>query len=349
MFARGDWAEIERFATCRLPMFSVAWSTLKGYESCWKHWCAFQYHARLPIFLDVETAAKRKRSSTWLLSFVALLAFGAKYKASTIKKCLMAIRFFHLAHDLDNPIAKCPRVWQGYHAVKRQQGPTVRKHPATPEMLDALDAEQKKLGLVGVIKRAGRYIGVFLGCRCSEYLGPDIDWDKIIQTSDVRPMMGHQYCEWSDEFDGLMVTFRGSKTDQYNEGCKRYVGITGNSRCAVRAFREWYTLQPSHFERSDVVPMFTMPDGRVLGRTEMQNDLRHAALLAGLSDENIGTHSLRVSCATWLYQAGYDLEYIKRHGRWASNVVHVYLWEGSGFHTMCKKMSECKFVLHTNV
>jgi site-specific DNA-cytosine methylase/integrase len=349
MFARGDWAEIERFATCRLPMFSVAWSTLKGYESCWKHWCAFQYHARLPIFLDVETAAKRKRSSTWLLSFVALLAFGAKYKASTIKKCLMAIRFFHLAHDLDNPIAKCPRVWQGYHAVKRQQGPTVRKHPATPEMLDALDTEQKKLGLVGVIKRAGRYIGVFLGCRCSEYLGPDIDWDKIIQTSDVRPMMGHQYCEWSDEFDGLMVTFRGSKTDQYNEGCKRYVGVTGNSRCAVRAFREWYTLQPSHFERSDVVPMFTMPDGRVLGRTEMQNDLRHAALLAGLSDENIGTHSLRVSCATWLYQAGYDLEYIKRHGRWASNVVHVYLWEGSGFHAMCKKMSECKFVLHTNV
>ena len=217
------------------------------------------------------------------------------------------------------------------------------------DMLDALDAEQEKLGLVGVIKRAGRYVGVFLGCRCSEYLGPDIDWDKIIQTSDVRPMMGHQYCEWSDEFDGLMVTFRGSKTDQYNEGCKRYVGITGNSRCAVRAFREWYTLQPSHFERSDVVPMFTMPDGRVLGRTEMQNDLRRAALLAGLSDENIGTHSLRVSCATWLYQAGYDLEYIKRHGRWASNVVHVYLWEGSGFHTMCKKMSECKFVLHTNV
>ena len=153
-------------------------------------------------------------------------------------------------------------------------------------------------------------------------------------------MMGHQYCEWSDEFDGLMVTFRGSKTDQYNEGFKRYVGMTGNSRCAVLAFREWYTLQPSHFERSDIVPMFTMPDGRVLGRVVMQNDLRRSALLAGLSDENIGTHSLRVSCATWLYQAGYDIENIKRHGRWASNVVHVYLWEGSGFHTMCKKMGE---------
>ena len=70
----------------------------------------------------------------------------------------MAIRFFHLAHDLDNLIAKCPRVWQGYHAVKRQQGPTARKLPATPEMLGALDSEQKRLGLVGVIKRAARYV-----------------------------------------------------------------------------------------------------------------------------------------------------------------------------------------------
>ena len=348
LFAKGDWNEIEKFATCRLPMYSVAWSTLKGYESCWKHWVAFQYHAQLPIFLEVDTAAKRKRTSGWLLSFVALLAFGVNYRASTIKKCLMAIRFHHLAHDLDNPVEKCPRVWQGYRAIKRWEGPTVRKHPATPEMCDHLDAAQAKLGLVGVIKRAGRYIGVYLGCRCSEYLGPDIDWDKILLTNDVRPMKNHQYCEWSDDFDGLMVTFRGSKTDQYNEGCKRYVGITGNPRCAVLAFREWYRLQPAHFERSDVVPMFTMPDSRVFGRVEMQNDLRLAAIALKLPSENIGTHSLRVSCATWLYQAGYDLEYIKRHGRWASNVVHVYLWEGSGFHSMCKRMSECNFVLHTH-
>ena len=150
------------------------------------------------------------------------------------------------------------------------------------------------------------------------------------------------------ETDRGMVTFRGSKTDQYNEGCKRYVGITGNTRCAVLAFREWYRLQPAHFERSDVVPMFTMPDGRVFGRVEMQNDLRLAAIALKLPGENIGTHSLQVTCATWLYQAGYDLEYISRHGRWASNVVHVYLWEGSGFHYMCKRMSECNFVLHTH-
>ena len=87
------------------------------------------------------------------MTYIALLAYGARYRASTIKGCLMAIRFFHLAHDYENPLDKLPRVWQPYLAVKRQQGPTVRKHPITPEMCDWLDAHQASLGLVGIIKR----------------------------------------------------------------------------------------------------------------------------------------------------------------------------------------------------
>ena len=89
-----------------------------------------------------------------------------------------------------------------------------------------------------------------------------------------------------------------------------------------------------------------MPDGKVASRDELQRDLRAAAVAMGVDHERIGTHSLRVSCATWLYQAGYDLEYIKRHGRWLTNSVHVYLWEGSGFHEMAKRMANAKFSLH---
>ena len=135
-------------------MYSVAWSTLKGYESFWKHWVAFQYFARLPMFVEVDTASKRQMVSSWLLTFVALLAYGACYKAATVKKCLMTIRFFHLAHDYDNPVGKLPRVWQAHLAIKRQQGPTERKHPVAPEMCDWLDRRHAGLGLVGGIKRA---------------------------------------------------------------------------------------------------------------------------------------------------------------------------------------------------
>ena len=61
--------------------------------------------------------------------------------------------------------------------------------------------------------------------------------------------------------------------------------------------------------------MFVMPNGKVLGRAEVQADFRLAARAFDLPEDRIGAHSCRVSCATWLYQAGYSLEYIKRHGR----------------------------------
>ena len=62
---------------------------------------------------------------------------------------------------------------------------------------------------------------------------------------------------------------------------------------------------------------------------EFQNDFRAAAQALDLPVERIGTHSCRVACATWLYQAGYSIDYIKRHARWLTNAVHVYLWEGA--------------------
>ena len=350
-FRSGDWHNIEKFATVRMPMFSVAFNTLKGYESAWKHWVSFQYYAQLDIFLDCSTKTSKLRASTWLLSFVALLTYACGYKASTIKKCLMAIRFFHLAHEFENPLEKLPRVWQAYRAVKRQEGPTERKHPITPEMCDWLDADQRGGGLKSVIKRASRYVAIFLGCRCSEYLGPEIHWEKIILVSCIIPMLDKAYCSWFDEFNGLMVTFRASKTDQYNEGCKRYIGIADNPRCAVLAFREWRTLQPEHFDHASSrdQPMFTLPDGHVLGRNEVQGDYREAASALGLPTEQIGTHSCRVACATWLYQAGYSIDFIKRHARWVGDSVHVYLWEGSGLHGMVKKMSSVEFTLHTHI
>ena len=51
----------------------------------------------------------------------------------------------------------------------------------------------------------------------------------------------------------------------------------------------------------------------------------------------------------WLYQAGYSIDHIKRHARWLTNAVRVYLWEGSGLHGMVKAMSEVKFQLHVHM
>ena len=148
----------------------------------------------------------------------------------------MAIRFFHLTHDYDNPVGKLPRVWQAYLAMQRQQGPTERKHPVAPEMCDWLDRRQAGLGLVGVIKRAARYLAIFLGCRCSEYLGPDIHWDEIIFVCCLRPMKKGAYCSWTDDFDGFMVTFRGSKLTSTTRDVSGTLGALATRGVLLRRF-----------------------------------------------------------------------------------------------------------------
>ena len=91
----------------------------------------------------------------------------------------------------------------------------MRKHPVTPKMCDWLGHLQSGLGLDSVIKRAARYLAIFQGCRCSEHLGPGIHWGKVIFVSCVRQMHDGVYCGRDEDFGGFMVTFRGTKTDQY--------------------------------------------------------------------------------------------------------------------------------------
>jgi integrase len=95
--------------------------------------------------------------------------------------------------------------------------------------------------------------------------------------------------------------------------------------------------------------MFTLSNGKVLERKVMQDELRASAVAAGLDPKRIGTHSLRVTCACWLYHSGHDIGYIKRHGRWISDVVHVYLWEGDGKRGVAEQMAKADFQLHVHL
>ena len=91
-----------------------------------------------------------------------------------------------------------------------------------------------------------------------------------------------------------------------------------------------------------------MVSGKVFRREQMQQDLRDAAVALKIEEQRFGTHSLRIAGATWMYQAGVDIEIIKRHGRWTSGVVHVYLWEGSGHAGLAAKMAVVDFALHAH-
>ena len=52
-----------------------------------------------------------------------------------------------------------------------------------------------------------------------------------------------------------------------------------------------------------------------------------AAVAAGKDASEVGAHSLRIGGATAMYHSTDDLNKVRRFGRWASDVFHIYLWE----------------------
>ena len=82
----------------------------------------------------------------------------------------------------------------------------------------------------------------------------------------------------------------------------------------------------------------------------MQKLLQDAALAMGIPKRLIGSHSQRSGGATALHNAGYSLDYIRRFGRWKSNCVIIYLWDGQERTTgVSDDMALVRYTLHTQM
>ena len=58
--ASGNWEAFERLTTVRLPLYSVAWGTLKSYEPGWRQWVSFCSLRDTSPFLEVGNVAQRR-------------------------------------------------------------------------------------------------------------------------------------------------------------------------------------------------------------------------------------------------------------------------------------------------
>ena len=177
----------------------------------------------------------------------------------------------------------------------------------------------------------GKRNSFFFLLRASEYVaadGGEYDVKKCLCVEDVMPRKNGSYdCTW-EEADEIVLYLRGSKVDIYNLGEVRNLKeCPGCPICPVRWMKELHRRFPSlrnHPERF----LFQGPGGKTINREMIQSALRDGAIECGHSPRMVGSHSQRCGGATALHNAGYSLEFIKRFGRWRSDCVKIYLWDG---------------------
>jgi hypothetical protein len=131
--------------------------------------------------------------------------------------------------------------------------------------------------------------------------------------------------------DEVVLTIRGSKTDQLNRGeVRNHFRTSDPDFCVVQAI-EWFASHaPDRFDVQRAGHLLVWENGDAIRRDELQMVLEKAAEAMGVSPEHIGSHSLRFGGASALWAAYKDTSLVRRWGRWASESFQTYLWDSRG-------------------
>jgi integrase len=278
-------------------------SALRGYQSDWRHFCAWcEAQRQSPLPAASETVA----------SYIAGCA--GYLKVGSIQRRLNAIAEAHKAMGLESPThnAIVANTMKGIRrtlgTVATQKAPTLTDDIRA--MVDATDA-----GIIGVRDRALILLGFAGAFRRSELVGLDVE-----------------DCAFGK--DGLTVTLRRSKTDQ--QGAGRKIGIPYGSNpetCPVRVLQDW-------IEQGSIAsgPLFRsinrhgqVQPGRLSG-LDVARIVKKLAERAKLDAAKYAGHSLRAGHATAAAIAGAsERSIMNQTGHRSVQMVRRYIRDGSLF------------------
>jgi integrase len=126
--------------------------------------------------------------------------------------------------------------------------------------------------------------------------------------------------------EALYVVVRKSKTDQFSENATIVIGgCPGHNLCPVM----WYRLYVT--KRLDSLFLFHKlagGEGEKLASATPNHTVKRWLEKINVSATQYGSHSLRRGGATAAAKAKVRIHVIKRHGRWASDAVYLYIVDG---------------------
>ncbi|HLN00703.1 MAG TPA: tyrosine-type recombinase/integrase [Bryobacteraceae bacterium] len=282
---------------------SKAENTLRGYQSDWRHFCAWcEAHNLGPLPAASETVA----------SYIAGCA--GHLKVGSIQRRLNAIAEAHKAVGLESP-THSSIVANTMKGIRRTLGTAAnQKAPTLTDdiraMVDATDA-----GLIGLRDRALILLGFAGAFRRSELIGLDIE-----------------DCTFSK--DGLTITLRRSKVDQQAAGRKIGVPYGSNPEtCPVRVLQGWV-------EQAGISggPLFRsinrhgqLQSSRLSGQ-DVARIVKKLAERSSLDADKYAGHSLRAGHATAAAIAGAsERSIMNQTGHRSVQMVRRYIRDGSLF------------------
>ena len=118
----------------------------------------------------------------------------------------------------------------------------------------------------------------------------------------------------------VQISLRHSKTDQFGQGSKIYLGRTKNDLCPVAAILAYLAL------RGNIQgPLFRFQNGSALTKDHFITAVREVLQTTGIEANSYSGHSFRIGAATTAASMGVEDSMIKALGRWNSNAFQAYI------------------------
>ena len=287
---------------------SKAQNTVRAYKSDFKDFGLF----------CVQNGFKALPSEPKIVSLYLTHLSTKDVKLSTIKRRLVSIGVIHKmkGHYLDN---KHPVIIENLMGIKRRKGIVQKgKKPILikdlVKLIDVINQQNiedvKKLRDKSIL-----LIGFAGGFRRNEIVSLDIeDLDFV--------------------FEGLKITVKRSKTDQFGEGFTKGLPYFENKLyCPVTTLQRW--LNVTKIKSGALFRRFTR--GSKLSKNRLTNQsvaliIKSYLNLAGINSSNYSGHSLRSGFATSAAESGADERSIMTMtGHKSSEMVRRYIKEANLF------------------
>ena len=239
-------------------------------------------------------------------------------KISTLKRRLVSIGVIHKlkGHYLDT---KHPSIIENIMGIKRRKGSIQRgKKPILinnlKQIINVID-QQKKDEIKKIRDRTIILIGFSGGFRRNELVS--LDYDDLEFVS-----------------EGVKITLRRSKTDQFGEGSVKALPYFDSSKyCPVVSLQKW--IEISKIDSSSLFRRFTK--GSNLSKNRLTDQtvallIKEYLKLAGIDSKNYSGHSLRSGFATTAAELGAEERSIMAMtGHKSTEMVRRYIKDANLF------------------
>jgi site-specific recombinase XerD len=261
---------------------------------------------------------KNLPTDTKIVSLYLTFLSSKGMKISTIKRRLVSIGVIHKikGHYLDT---KHPIIIENLMGIKRRKGVIQKgKKPILindlKNIIDVLDKETAS-DLKKLRNRSLLLLGFAGGFRRNELVSLDM-----------------QDIEFT--FEGLKITIKRSKTDQFGEGFVKGIPHFENSiYCPVKSLKRWINI--SKIKKGPIFVRFAK--GSKITETRLTDQtvaliIKDYLIKAGIDSENYSGHSLRSGFATSAAEAGAEERSIMAiTGHKSSEMVRRYIKEANLF------------------